>query len=546
MRKIIFIRIAILLLAVASLQATDYKRSMQAQQKLLRAYATLITNYADELDPMNLTDAAIDGMTGKLDPYTVLLKAQSKFRMDVLTHGEYGGVGIRIGSRNDSLTVISPMEDSPAWKAGILPGDKIIRIDSLYTIGHKLDDLAEMIRGPKGTEVQLTILRSNYDEALIFRLTRTNIEVREIPYAGFIEDGTGYIKLNGFSKHAAAQLRSYADSLQQKGMKRLILDLRNNTGGLLDQAVEILNLYLPKGQKVVQTRGLTRASNREFSLTEQPLLHSDVRIAILVNHGSASASEIVAGATQDLNRGIIVGQTTFGKGLVQNIFPLDDSSAVKITTSKYYIPSGRLIQKEDYFHDNEIISANPDLNHEYFTLSGRPLAENGGIVPDSTVDGHSVGPIVVDLWRRNMFADYVRITLLANPKMTGHEDPERYFDDFVSFLKQREYHFEHPLLKKVTELEKRFKDQVGENDFADLQPSFDALRAALSGNSESLLRESREEIIPFLRAEMLGFRGGQHDRIEGTLQDDDVLQTAVHLLKDDSYLKSLKIAPFNE
>ena len=524
----------------------DHKKAIASQQKLLRAFGTIYTNYADELEPMELANAAIDGMTNKLDPYTVHLQQQQKFRMDMLTRGNYGGVGIRIGSRHDTLTVISPMEDSPAWQAGILPGDRIIRIDSLYTKGKKIDDLAEKIRGPEGTIVQLTILRGSEKEKILFHLTRKKIEVKEIPYAGFIQDKIAYIKLNGFSKNASKQVRYFADSLQHAGMEYLILDLRNNTGGLLDQAVKILNLYLPKGEKVVHTKGLTRGSNREYYLRDKPIISNDVRIAILVNQGSASASEIVAGSTQDLNRGIIVGQTTFGKGLVQNIFPLDDSSAVKVTTSKYYIPSGRLIQKEDYFHENDIVSANAEIEHTFYTKSGRKVKENGGIEPDSTVKNDKQHFIIVDLWRQYHFSEFAREIMLKYPDRSGEENTELYFQEFIEYLHRNNYHFDHPLHKKLEKLEKQFFAEFSEEEKQTFEINFINLRAILNQNTDELLLKNKDDIIPFLRAEILGFRGGQYARIKGSLKDDKVLNTAIELLKNDAYLKKYNIIPFFE
>jgi len=533
------------LVSAVSLQANERKEVMAAQNRMLRAFAILYTNYADKLDPLELSQAAIEGMTDELDPYTVYLEHQQKFRMDMITRGEYGGVGIQIGMRSDTLSVISPMEDSPAWKAGIQPGDRIMRIDSLWTRGGRIDDLAEKIRGPAGSQVELTIWRGLSNSEIVFSLTRGTIEVREIPFAGFIGDRTGYVKLNGFSRHAAEQFRAIADSLNREGMDRIILDLRNNTGGLLDQAVEVLNVFLPKGERVVYTRGLFHGANRDFKLQKDPVLDSDDRVAILVNHGSASASEIVAGAVQDLDRGLIIGRSSFGKGLVQNIFPLDDSSSIKVTTSKYFIPSGRMIQKRDYFSDSQILKESAESSEIYRSRGGRELPNSGGIVPDSSVVSAEIHPFVVDLWRKFMFTDFAREYMMKYPDFTDYNSDARYFSEFEAFLSRRDYRFETPLEKKLDELEKDYEELQSDSETA-FREAFRLLRKELNTESSDLLSEHRADIVRFLAAEMAAFYGGQKGRVEQTVGSDETVQTALQLLQNDEYLQRLGIQPFNE
>jgi carboxyl-terminal processing protease len=316
-------------------------------------------------------------MLSDLDPYTVYLESEDRDNLDMLTHGKYGGVGIKLGKRDDYLTVISPMEDSPAMRAGILSGDIISKIDEEEVKDISLDDAAKLIRGKKGTTVVLTIIRIEKEEPIEFYLTRTDIMVQDVPYAEMINDDIGYIVLTRFSKNAPMEMKNALRSLIDQGMNNLILDLRNNPGGLLSAAIEILELIFPKGEKLLWTKGRTKESNREFISRKNPLLDSKIKIAVLINEGSASASEIVSGVIQDLDRGIVIGNKSFGKGLVQSVYGIDQKRSLKITTAKYYIPSGRLIQKPDYLNE-KVIKSVAMKDSVFTTKGGRNVEEGGG------------------------------------------------------------------------------------------------------------------------------------------------------------------------
>lgn len=540
----IFLTLLLVLLTACQLSGDSRNSEYnKARDTLLKTHYLLFQNYADEIDADELTKAAIEGMTDALDPYTVLLERQEKFQMDLITKGEYGGVGIRIGLRNDSLTVITPMEDTPAWRAGFLPGDRIVAIDSVRTSTLKLDEASDHIRGVPGTPVSLTIVREQKTGEVTLTVIREVIEVQEIPFAGFIRPGIAYIKLNGFSKKAGEQLTAQLDSLQQIGLQGMILDLRNNGGGLLDQALEILSLYLPADLIAVETKGYNRRYQRNFTLQNSPLLDSKVRIAILINQGSASASEIVAGVTQDLDRGIVLGRRSFGKGLVQNVFPLDDSTAVKITTSKYFIPSGRLIQKEDYFHNKSIIRTHEDGTCEYVTKNGRKMEAGGGIEPDSVISEEDPGDLISDLWRKQKFVDFAREYLLAHPEYSGREKTEQiYFPAFLQWLKDGEYHFEDPLLKQINGLETEFRD--AEKLSRQAETAFKSLRQSLmTASLDSMVAAEKDLLLLLLGSELAAFHGGQHGRIEARLNYDKTLKTAVQLIQDDQYMKNQGMIP---
>lgn len=407
------------------------KEIIASREKINKAYYAIMQFYADNVDPDALARAAIQGMTGALDPYTDYLEKNRKFQMDLLTSGQYGGVGVRIGIRNDTLTVISPMEGTPGWRMGFLPGDRILKIDSVSTLGMNLNDASDKIRGVPGEPVTLSIYRSSEGEMKDITLIREIIHLQEVSFAGFIEPGIVYIKLNGFSKDASEEIIDKLNQLKRKGIEALILDLRNNSGGLLSEAIDILNLYIESKDVAVWTRGQNPRINREYKLNSQTVIDPKTRIAILINGGSASASEIVAGVTQDLDRGIIIGTASFGKGLVQNIISLDDSSSLKLTTSKYYIPSGRMIQKEDYFNKSNIILKKDEIPREYYTRSGRKMPNNGGIVPDTLVESELMLPVAADIWSKGYYFDFARNFSSQFADYDINTNKEELFDSFT-------------------------------------------------------------------------------------------------------------------
>ncbi|MFZ5433884.1 MAG: S41 family peptidase, partial [Calditrichota bacterium] len=317
-------------------------------------YREIAMRYVDSVDPELFMRAGIDGMLSTLDPYTVFIPEDETEDLDLITSGRYGGVGIEIGVRgqNKILTVISPMDDSPAQRVGIRSGDRIIMIDSTSTMGFTTNDAAKLLRGTPGTSVHITVERTGSSEPIEFVITRREIELKDVPYYGFIKPGVGYVKLSHFSRRAADELDEALQALKDDGLNELILDLRGNPGGLLSSAVGVTQRFCSKGETVLTVRGRDDESLQSFILPDEPLA-GHVPLAVLVDGGSASASEIVAGAIQDLDRGVVVGEPTFGKGLVQSVVSFETGEALKLTTAKYYTPSGRLIQKVDYFHDQD-------------------------------------------------------------------------------------------------------------------------------------------------------------------------------------------------
>ena len=398
--------IVVFVLPVQGFPANDYQDISDNGKMIFEVYKKVMTHYADQVDAKKLAEAGIEGMLSKLDPYTVFLQPEDRQGLDMLTKGKYGGVGIQLGLRDDSLTVIAPMEGGPAIRSGILSGDRIIGIDGNSTSEMNLDEAAKSIRGKKGTVVVLTISRYGETEPLDFELERANITVEDITYADFIGEDIAYIRLTRFSRNSSSEMKKSLQNLSDQGMEKLIIDLRGNPGGLLDAAIEILEYLIPAGNDLLFTRGRYDEAGREYSSSRSPIVSEDVSLVILIDGGSASASEIISGAVQDLDRGIIIGSPSFGKGLVQSLFPIDKENSIKMTTAKYYIPSGRFIQKPGYLEEDISIGSEHDSTKVFNTLGGRKVTELGGITPDIEVEISTTPVLARECWRRGLFFKY--------------------------------------------------------------------------------------------------------------------------------------------
>jgi carboxyl-terminal processing protease len=368
-----------------------------------------------------LMDNAIRGMLRTLDPYSQYLDKEEAERLETTTHGSFGGIGISIGMRDGWVTVISPIEGTPAWRAGMQGGDRIIKIDGVTTEGYSLDDAMKQMRGEKGTKVVLTVYREGRDRPMDFEIVRDIIQIKSVPYAGVLENGVGYIRLSSFSERSREEIDQAFAKIEKQNPKGLILDLRFNPGGLLSQAVEVSEEFAPRGKKIVFTRGRDPSQNRDFiSTADKP--HLNYPLVVLVNQWTASASEIVSGAVQDLDLGLVAGKTTFGKGLVQTVIPLTRSvrgPKLKLTTAKYYTPSGRCIQKDEQLKDGALALDDDDSDGqdpalpdsmkanrplpEFKTEMGRTVYGGGGIAPDIELEDTPVPQVVQDFERNQVF-----------------------------------------------------------------------------------------------------------------------------------------------
>ena len=403
--SVLFMIIAFVI--IGAKRSNIYKQIRDSQATINSVYRHLITHYVDDIDLEKFTKLSIDNMLSDLDPYTVYLIKDQRSNLDMLTKGKYGGVGIQIGKRDKRLTVISPMDNSPAKRAGIVSGDIIVKINDQITDKMSMDDAAKLIRGQKGSSVTLTIERFGYDEWTDYDLIRESIKVKDVSYAGMLNETTGYIRLVRFSKNSASEMETALSKLLANDMSSLILDLRDNPGGLLNSAVGILDMFIEKGELLVWTGGKTKQSHRKYFSKNEPIVPGNVQIAVLINKGSASASEIVSGVMQDLDRGVVIGRQSFGKGLVQTIYNLDKDKSLKVTTAKYYIPSGRLIQRKGYLPD-ELLADSSEVDTLFETIGGRRVTGGGGIKPDHIIDLEPISPIFSACRRNGLFFTFVQ------------------------------------------------------------------------------------------------------------------------------------------
>ena len=511
---------------------SDVYRELARSQRLINeVYKSLITRYADRLDTEKFTKIVINNILDDLDPYTVYMEEDEKESLDLLTKGKYGGVGINLGVREKKLTVISPMDNSPAKRKGIIAGDIIVKIDGLLTKEMSLDDAAKQIRGPKGTDVILSIKRFGDEKLIDFTLTRDYITVKDVAYTGMLNDETGYIRLTRFSKNSGPEMRSAIKNLQTENASRIIIDLRDNPGGLLQSAIEILDMITPKGSTLLSTKGRLPESNKNYISRKEPMLDEDIKIAILINEGSASASEIIAGAVQDLDRGVVVGTRSFGKGLVQSVYGLDGSGKrnLKVTTAKYYIPSGRLIQKPGYI-DDEVIVNDGKVDSLFYTIGGRKVKGGGGISPDYEVEMPKATPLVLECWRKGLFFNFAQE---RQHRYDSYEDAladVTILDDFKSYIDTQDVDVNTEGEKDLEKAREKILSLDSTN--IDLTHAFDFLETFIIDHEAILFDEEVDLLKRRLFLELIGIMEGSEYRVKESIKDDPVVMKAKEILQD--------------
>ena len=532
--KISALSITVIVIGLFSLALTksDVYRELARSQRLINeVYKSLITRYADRLDTEKFTKTVINNILDGLDPYTVYMEDDEKEGLDLLTKGKYGGVGINLGERDKKLTVISPIDNSPAKQKGIIAGDVILKIDGSSTEEMSLDDAASHIRGPKGTDVTLSIKRFGNEQLIDFVLTRADITVKDVPYAGMLDDETGYIRLMRFSKNSGPEMRSSIMNLQRDNARRIIIDLRDNPGGLLQSAIEILDMLIPKGDLLLSTKGRLPEANKQYTARKKPVVEDDIKIAILINEGSASASEIIAGAVQDLDRGVIVGTPSFGKGLVQSVYGMDGSGkrSLKVTTAKYYIPSGRLIQKPGYINE-ELVVRDEKEDTLFFTVGGRAVKGGGGITPDYEVKMPKSTPLLQECWRKGLFFSFAQE---RQHKYDNYEDALIDLDlinDFKVFIDGHE-------LDLTTDGEKQFQQArtkltALDSTNLDLTHAFDFVETFIIDWEATLFKTEKDDLLRRLLLTLAGIMEGSEFRVEESIKDDPVVIKAKEILQD--------------
>ena len=491
-------------------------------------YKEVNTYYVDDLDPSELMRKGIDAMLASLDPYTNYISETDIESYRYYTEGRYHGIGAEVEDARDRLLVVSVVKDGPADKAGIKPGDIVLAVDGQDAKGKKADDLLPMFQGVPGTSFTLTVQKPSGSEQTV-TITREDVNVDNVPYFGMITDDIGYVSLSIFSRGAAANVKKSFKELktQHPNLKGLVLDLRGNGGGLLAEAVDIVNIFIPANQVVVTTKGKVVEWDKVFATRGNPT-DTEIPLVILTDKNTASASEIVSGSIQDLDRGVIIGQRTYGKGLVQNTKDLGYNSKIKLTTAKYYIPSKRCIQSIRYDDNGEPVEIPDEERAIFYTKNGRPVKDGGGIDPDIKLPAPDKAPIVKALKDQFVFVDFV--TDLLQHGLTV-DSVETYhfngFDKFKAFLRARHFHYDTESEKLLKDLED--KAAAEHLDFAD---RIRAMRADIERHKEQELEANKAVIISEIEKEVAARFKYQEGRVRISLRNDPEVKEAIQVLKD--------------
>lgn len=496
--------------------------------------------YVDEVDPNQFMRVGIDGMLESLDPYTNFISASEIEDYRFMSTGEYGGIGAVISKRDGKVIISEPYQDYPADKAGLLAGDVIIQIDE-EKVGEqdaKTIDVRNLLRGQAGSAVKIVVKRLGVEAPIDVDVTRDDIKILNVPFYGMVDKEVGYISLTGFTKGANKEVKDAYNTLKTENpeMKGLILDLRGNPGGLLFEAIDISNLFVKQGEKIVETRGKIEGSHQSYYAEKAPI-DTDIPLAVLINRRSASASEIVSGVMQDLDRGVVVGQRSFGKGLVQTTRPLSYNTQLKITTAKYYTPSGRCIQAIDYSHRNDDGSVGKvadSLKKEFKTAAGRSVWDGGGVTPDIKIDDPDYHTVTREVIRQNMVFDYATKYRSEHETIPGPREfkiTDEVYNDFIAFTKKNEFSFDTKTEKELEGL----KEMLQEEDYyEEVKANIEDLESKVSAQKSGDLTEFKEEVSNFLKSEIVTryyFREGE---IEVSFDKDPDILEAVNVLKDNS------------
>jgi carboxyl-terminal processing protease len=491
-------------------------------------------SYVDEIDPEKLIKTSLDGMLESLDPYTTFIPESEMDNFKFQTTGKYAGIGSLIRKSGDFAIIAEPYENFPAAKAGLRAGDIILEIDGVSIKGKDISKISETLKGAPDTEVEVLISRPGIEKPIKKTIIRQKITIPNVPYYAIIRDSIGYIRLTNFTTDAGKDVRDAFIELKKKNAKAVILDLRNNPGGLLLEAVSVTNTFIGKDELVVFTKGKVKDAYKRYITNSLPT-DTTMPMAVLVSRGSASASEIVAGAIQDLDRGIIVGQRTFGKGLVQQTRPLSYNTQLKITTAKYYIPSGRCIQALDYTHRNEDGSVGyiPDsLISEFKTRKGRNVFDGGGVQPDAKVDVDRLSDLAFNLYAKNLIFDFAtdfvqkHDTIAKVSKFTIDDTIYKQFSDFIT-SKDFEYKTktEESLNKLIETAKKEKYYSIAENEIKQLKEK-------LVHDKNKDLETFRKEITQLIKEEIVTRYFYQKGKIESSLIDDPELDKAIEILNN--------------
>ena len=518
--------------------------------KNLDIYASLLKeldgNYVDNINVTDLTKTAIDAMLNKLDPYTVYYQESDLEEFKLMTTGQYGGIGSLIQQGDDYIVISEPYDGWPAFNAGLQPGDKIIEIGGKDVKGKTVSDVSTLLKGQPGTTVTVTIIPYGKTKSVKKDIVRAEIKLPPVSYFGMLKESTtGYIRLDQFTDNASLEVKNAFQKLKEEGMQDLVLDLRGNGGGLLSEAVNVVNLFVDRGNLIVSTKGKINERNQWFHTQNMPI-DTKIPIVVLVDGFSASASEIVAGALQDLDRAVVVGQRTYGKGLVQNVIPLSYNTNLKITVSKYYLPSGRCIQKINYSQDSIGYNCpkSDSLAMAFKTKGGRTVYDYGGVEPDIVLTNETYSTILLAMFQKNIIFNYAnefKLTHASIPSVDKFTVTDAIYDEFLKFVNDKHLEYETFTEKQI----KQLKESVKADKFADdVDAAIASLEAVVLKNKGNDLVRFKKEISELLEIEIASRYYHQKGKIEASLKADTDLEKAAKLLKDNKTYSSVLMGTY--
>lgn len=493
--------------------------------------------YVDDVNPDKLMNAAAEGMARILDPYTTYLPPESMDDFNTMTTGKYGGVGSLIRLRGDYVEFTAPYKGSPADKAGIRPGDRIVEIEGKSAKGMTTQQVSSLLRGDAGSTVRLKVEKFPTDEPVELKIKRERIAIPGVPWHGMVADSVGYISHTDFTEGCSADLLAAYNNLAAQGMKGLVLDYRSNSGGILQEAVKILSMFLPKGTEVVSTRSPKNPSLNESFKTENTPVNLSLPIVVLTNSGTASAAEIVAGALQDTDRAVIMGQRSFGKGLVQRTYPLGHNAYAKITTAKYYLPSGRCVQAIDYAHRNDdgsVASVPDSLIAEFATAAGRKVYDGGGVMPDVKLEPQYVSSFAYVVYGMGLVDDFVNDYCKSHYDQMNVKPQQYHFDDqayeeFMEWMEDKDVPWE----SDAQRFWKRFKEAAAKERWdEDMATQMEAIEKNISNSAADNLRLYKKELVEIIENQIVERYCYNEGSIEHSLVGDTELQQAVELLQN--------------
>ena len=524
-----------------SQQLDVYRDIARSQQQIMTVYKYLLTEYVHELDVQKLTSRIIKSMLENFDPYTEYYEEKDLEDLAIKTDGEFSGVGLQIYMYEDQLTVVGPIEGSPASRAGIFTGDEIMNIDGETTKGLELKEATNKIRGEKGTDVILTIKKPITGETEDYAITRDVITIKDIPYYGMANPEVGYLRITNFSNNTPGETRDALISLMGEGADNIIIDLRDNPGGLLSSSLDILDLILPKDVEMVSTKGRKGRNLKNYKSLNSAFLPNSVDIAVLINGGSASASEIVAGVLQDHDRAVVLGDQSFGKGLVQTVIGINQETALKITNSKYYIPSGRSIQKRKFIDEELIADGTLEADSLFQTMAGRTVLGGGGISPDIVVKDEGSYPLAASILRNGGYFRFVQQSSDQYASLDEVMADNSLMKNFKTFINDNDIEGYVDGEEDLELAKEKLSEENKDNIF--LKNAFSVIERQIDKTQLEMFETEKDVIERMILGEFAFYYDGNDGKYELYLKDDKVVIKALEVLMDDSVYSSFLTVP---